>query len=82
MSSLTYQGQRLTGHYASEPVPGAPWIDVDIASTEKDPMQFARQVDHFSGCILQDRTPNTPGEDGLADQLAIEAVYKSAGAPL
>ena len=42
-------------------------------------MQFARQVDHFSDCILNDRTPSTPGEDGLADQLALEAVYKSAG---
>ncbi len=42
-------------------------------------MQFTRQVDHFSDCILHDRTPATPGEDGLADQLALEAVYKSVG---
>ena len=82
MTSLTYQGQHLTGHYTSEPVLGAPWIDVDVASTEKDPMQFTRQVDHFSGCILSDRTPSTPGEDGLADQLALEAVYRSAGITL
>ena len=82
MTSLTYQGQHLTGHYASEQVDGAPWIDVDIASTERDPMQFTRQVDHFSDCILHDRAPNTPGEDGLADQLALEAVYKSAGVTL
>jgi predicted dehydrogenase len=82
MSSLTYQGQHLFGHYASQPVLGAPRIEVDIASTERDPMQFTRQVDHFSDCILHDRTPSTPGEDGLADQLAIEAVYKSAGVTL
>ena len=82
MTSLTYQGQHLTGHYASEPVLGAPWIEVDVASTEKDPMQFARQADHFSDCILHDRTPDTPGEDGLADQLALEAVYRSAGITL
>jgi predicted dehydrogenase len=82
MTSLTYQGQHLTGHYTSEPVLGSPWIEVDVASTEKDPMQFAREADHFSGCILHDRTPSTPGEDGLADQLAIEAVYRSAGVPL
>jgi predicted dehydrogenase len=42
-------------------------------------MQFTRQVDHFSDCILRDRTPDTPGETGLADQLALEAVYRSAG---
>jgi len=82
MTSLTYQGQHLFGRHASEPRDGAPWIEVDIAGAEKDPMQFTRQVDHFSDCILHDRTPNTPGEDGLADQLALEAVYKSAGITL
>ncbi len=82
MNSLTYQGQHLFGHYASERRDGAPWIEVDIASTEKDPMQFTHQVDHFSDCILHDRTPSTPGEDGLADQIALEGVYKSAGVTL
>jgi len=82
MNSLTYQGQHLTGHYASEQVVGAPWVEVDIASSEKDPMQFTREADHFSNCILHDRTPDTPGETGLADQLALEAVYKSAGVTL
>ena len=82
MNSITYQGQHLFGHYASQPVLGAPWIEVDIASTEKDPMQFTREADHFSDCILHDLTPNTPGEDGLADLLALEAVYKSAGITL
>lgn len=82
MNSITYQGQHLFGHYASQPVLGAPWIEIDIASTEKDPMQFTREADHFSDCILHNRTPNTPGEDGLADLLALEAVYKSAGITL
>ena len=82
MTSYTYQGQHLFGHYASAHEVGAPWVDFDVASTEKDPMQFTRQVDHFSDCILHDRPPDTPGEDGLADQLALELVYKSAGITL
>jgi predicted dehydrogenase len=82
MNSLTYQGQHLTGRYASRPELGAPWIEVDIASSEKDPMQFTRQVDHFSDCILHDRTPDTPGETGLADLRCVEAIYKSAGITL
>jgi predicted dehydrogenase len=82
MNSLTYQGQHLFGHYAAEPEVGARWIEVDEASQEKDPMQFTRQVDHFSDCILRDRTPDTPGEDGLADLRALEAVYKAAGVKL
>jgi predicted dehydrogenase len=82
MTSYTYQGQHLFGHYASAPEVGAPWIEFDEMSQEKDPMQFVRQVDHFSDCILRDRTPDTPGEDGLADLRCIEAVYKSAGVKL
>jgi len=82
MNSLTYQGQHLVGRYASVQEVGAPWIEVDIASQEKDPMQFTRQVDHLSDCILRDRTPDTPGEDGLADLRAVEGVYKAAGVTL
>ncbi len=82
MQSITYQGQHLFGHYASEPVVGAPWVEFDHVSTEKDPSQFTHEVDHFSDCILHDRTPETPGEDGLADLLALEMVYRSAGITL
>ena len=42
-------------------------------------MQFVREMDHFSECILRDRTPKTPGEEGLADIRCIEAIYKTAG---
>jgi predicted dehydrogenase len=45
-------------------------------------MQFVRQVDHFSDCILRDLTPHTPGEDGLADLRSVEGVYKAAGVVL
>jgi predicted dehydrogenase len=79
MNSYTYSGQHIYGHYASAPEVGAPWIEFDEASTERDPMQFVRQVDHFSNCILHDRTPDTPGEEGLADLRAIEATYKAIG---
>jgi hypothetical protein len=46
--------------------------EFDEASTERDPMQFVRQVDHFSNCILHDRTPDTPGEEDLADLRALD----------
>jgi predicted dehydrogenase len=82
MNSLTYQGQHLFGRYASAHEVGAPWVEVDAASREKDPMQFVHQVDHFSDCILRELTPNTPGEDGLADLRALEGVYKAAGVVL
>jgi predicted dehydrogenase len=82
VGSYTYQGQRIQGRYAEEPNRDAKRIDIDETSTEKDPMQFVREIDHFSECIQQDRTPSAPGEEGLADIRCIEAIYKAAGAPL
>jgi predicted dehydrogenase len=42
--------------------------------------QFALEMDHFARCILEDRRPRTPGEEGLRDHLAMEAIYRSAAA--
>lgn len=43
-----------------------------------DKNQFASEIDHFSECILEDKTPFTPGEEGLQDQKIMEAIYQSA----
>jgi predicted dehydrogenase len=43
-----------------------------------EPNQFAREIDHMSQCILENRTPHTPGEEGLADVRIIEQLYASA----
>ena len=40
--------------------------------------QFALEMDHFARCVLEDRRPRTPGEEGVRDHLAMEAIYKSA----
>jgi len=42
------------------------------------PDQFALELDHFSQCILEDKVPFTPGEEGLQDQRIMAAIYKSA----
>ncbi|VTR93128.1 Glucose-fructose oxidoreductase OS=Chondromyces apiculatus DSM 436 GN=CAP_4221 PE=4 SV=1 [Gemmata massiliana] len=39
---------------------------------------FAAEMDYFAECVLQNKEPVTPGEEGLADMLAIEAIYESA----
>ncbi|AMV23334.1 Glucose--fructose oxidoreductase precursor [Gemmata sp. SH-PL17] len=39
---------------------------------------FAAEMDHFAECVLQNKEPVTPGEEGLADVLAIEAIHESA----
>ena len=40
--------------------------------------QFAREMDHFSLCIQNDKTPRTPGEEGLRDLELIEQIYAAA----
>ncbi|GAB2602494.1 Gfo/Idh/MocA family protein [Spirosoma areae] len=43
-----------------------------------DKDQFAAELDHFSACIMENKTPYTPGEEGLQDQKIMEAIYQSA----
>lgn len=39
---------------------------------------FAAEMDHMSDCVMQNKEPLTPGEEGLRDLTIIEAVYESA----
>ena len=38
---------------------------------------FAAEFDHMSQCVMQDKEPLTPGEEGLKDLKVIEAIYES-----
>jgi len=40
--------------------------------------QFAPELLYFSDCILQDRSPEPSGEEGLQDVRVVEALYRSA----
>lgn len=40
--------------------------------------QFAPQLEYFSRCILEDRTPEPDGEEGIDDVRVIEAILQSA----
>jgi predicted dehydrogenase len=40
--------------------------------------QFALEIDHMADCVLNDRRPYTPGEEGLQDHVIMEAIYRSA----
>jgi predicted dehydrogenase len=46
--------------------------------------QFSAEIDHMAECVLQDRQPRTPGEEGLQDHRIMAALYESArsGAPV
>jgi predicted dehydrogenase len=39
---------------------------------------FTAEMDHMSDCVMQNKQPRTPGEEGLRDITLIQAVYESA----
>ncbi len=40
--------------------------------------QFALELDHLADCVLNDRKPHTPGEEGMQDMKLIAAIYEAA----
>jgi predicted dehydrogenase len=46
--------------------------------TVPDKSQFALEMDHMAECVRENKRPYTPGEEGLQDQIIMEAIYKSA----
>ena len=55
---------------------------IEQVSAERHPYQFTIEAEHFAECIRNHQEPEAPGEEGLKDMLAIEAIYKAAGAPI
>ena len=41
---------------------------------------FALEMDHMSECVMQNKEPLTPGEEGLRDIKLIMAIYEAAKA--
>ncbi|MGA0555516.1 Gfo/Idh/MocA family protein [Larkinella sp. VNQ87] len=70
--AFPYKGIQMQTSYA----------EGEIERTEQPKLpetnQFATEMDHFSECIMQNKQPFTPGEEGLQDQHIMEAIYQSA----
>lgn len=77
-NAFAYQGQRLIiGHRDGKNAAR----DEKVLSPKN---HFALELDHFARCIQEDLRPRTPGEEGLQDQVLMEAIYEAArtGAPV
>jgi predicted dehydrogenase len=72
--AFNYDGVRLHGEVGGQ--------QIDQLGTGKHPFQFVFEAEHFADCIRNNKQPESPGEEGLKDMLAIEAIYKAAGAPI
>jgi predicted dehydrogenase len=68
--AFTYSGLKLHAEaYGQQPI--------DFVPDDPEPRQFLREADHFADCILNNREPKTPGEEGLRDERIITAIYQS-----
>jgi predicted dehydrogenase len=65
---LSYQGNRLW----QGPDRQGPPLAIEPGN------HFALEMDHFSHCVLNDKNPKTPGEEGLQDLKIITAIYEAA----
>ena len=71
-NAFGYDGQQL---YRSRREPAGEGRDQITIPTKN---QFSLEIDHFTDCIMNDRRPHTPGEEGVADHEAMEAIYRAA----
>jgi len=74
LPAFNFDGLHLVGRANGEPI--------DVLGTGKGPFQFTLEAEHFADCIRHNKRPESPGEEGLKDMLAIEAIYKAAGTPI
>ena len=70
--AFTYKGLKQERVHA----PGGKQMTEQPSNPAKD--QFALEMDHMAECVRQNKTPYTPGEEGLQDQRIMEAIYRSA----
>jgi predicted dehydrogenase len=71
-NAFAYRDQRMrvTRSGGNSPVQEEPHI--------RHRNQFAQELDHFAQCVRTGRSPHTPGEEGLQDQVLMEAIAASA----
>lgn len=71
-NAFAYEGQRLRlSHRDGE---AEARVELDLGRKN----QFALEIDHFAQCVRDDKTPRTPGEEGMRDQVLMAAIYESA----
>lgn len=71
-NAYDYQGQRLIIGRRRD----ADKTQDELVLPRKN--QFAAEIDHFAGCVRNGNQPRTPGEEGLRDQVIMDAIYRSA----
>ncbi len=71
-NAFDYQGQNLR---VARLVDGGEQVAEHVIPRKN---QFALELDHLAACVKANRAPRTPGEEGLQDQLLMDAIYLAA----
>ena len=73
--AFSYNGLKMmVGHKSKE----NPNFEVTEERTLDPKNQFALEMDHMADCVQNDKTPFTPGEEGLQDHRILAALYEAA----
>ena len=70
--AFPYKGLKL----ATSQAQGKEVLNIEHEIGDVD--HFKTEMDHMSACVLENKNPYTPGEEGLQDQKIMEAIYQSA----
>lgn len=87
--SARYRVHAATGWYGLDPAFLYRGLQMETARAEgqverierpriPEKNQFATEIDHFAECVLENKQPFTPGEEGLQDHRIMAAVYEAA----
>jgi predicted dehydrogenase len=71
-SAFGYQGQHLKAELPNHQT-------IDEPNPSRDPSQFIPEADELASCVFENKTPKTPGEEGLRDIELMSQIYQSAG---
>jgi len=75
--AFSYTGLRMTMAYKSKANSMAETVE-NRRMEEKN--QFALEMDHMTECVMENKQPYTPGEEGLQDQRLMAVIYEAARA--
>lgn len=66
--ATSYRGLRMRVHRRN--------VTEEVELPERD--HFALEMDHMSACVMENKEPLTPGEEGLRDLKIMMAIYEAA----
>ncbi len=73
--AFSYNGLRMMISHKSQTLSMAENIS-EVRLSEKN--QFALEIDHMANCVIQNKQPHTPGEEGLQDLKLMALIYQAA----